>query len=88
MASWPELGVQPQDAHKHATQLIAEATALLALDNEQRQKLPDHFLEAFIKSTLIYAERSRNQPPPHEILDKLNQIYDITKLTLAEHYYW
>jgi hypothetical protein len=31
-ARWPQLGVEPQKLHEHATQLIAEATALLALD--------------------------------------------------------
>lgn len=83
-AKWPQLGVQPQNLNEHATQLIAEATALLALEKGQRQKLPDQIFESFINSVLTYARKTREQPSSHEILDKLNQLHHLTKSTLTE----
>ncbi|EDN02399.1 predicted protein [Histoplasma mississippiense (nom. inval.)] len=83
-AKWPQLGVQPQNLHEHATQLIAEATALLALDKGQRQKLPDRSLESFLNSVQAYAKKSRAAPSSHEILDKLNQIHHIAKTTITD----
>ncbi|OJD10029.1 hypothetical protein AJ78_08791 [Emergomyces pasteurianus Ep9510] len=83
-AKWPQLGLQPQNLHEHATQLIAEATALLALEKEQRQKLPDQSLESFLNSVQAYAKKSRAAPSSHEILDKLNQIHHIAKTTISD----
>jgi len=78
-AKWPQLGVQPQNLNEHATQLIAEASALLALDKGQRPKLPDQLFESFISSVQTYARKTREQPSSHEILDKLDQIHSLTK---------
>jgi hypothetical protein len=83
-ARWPQLGVQPQNLHEQATQLIAEATALLALDRGQHQKLPDQLFESFVNSIKTYAEKTREQPSPHNILDKLNQIHHLAKSSIAE----
>ncbi len=83
-AQWPQLGVQPQNLNEHATQLIAEAIALLALDGGQRPKLPDRLFESFINSVQTYARKTREQPSSHEILDKLNQIHNLTKSFPAE----
>ncbi|EDN04466.1 predicted protein [Histoplasma mississippiense (nom. inval.)] len=83
-AKWPQLGVQPQNLHEHATQLIAEATALLTLEKGQRQKLPDQSLESFLNSVQAYAKKSRAAPSSHEILDKLNQIHHIAKTTISD----
>jgi len=66
-AKWPDLGIQPQNVTEHATQLIAEATALLTLDRGRRQKLPDALFEAFLNSTVAYAKEARDQPSSHEI---------------------
>jgi hypothetical protein len=38
--NWPVLGIQPLNRLEHATQIIAEATALLELDKTKRAKLP------------------------------------------------
>jgi hypothetical protein len=83
-AKWPDLGIQPQNVTEHATQLIAEATALLALDRGRRQKLPDALFEAFLNSTVAYAKKARDQPSSHEILHKLNQIHHLAKTSIAE----
>lgn len=64
--------------------LLAEATALLALDRGQRQKLPDQLFESFLNSIQAYATKTREQPSSHEILEKLNQIHHLTKSSLAE----
>ncbi|OJD20671.1 hypothetical protein ACJ73_07995 [Blastomyces percursus] len=76
-AKWPQLGLQPQNLHEHATRLIPEATALLALEKRQRQKLPDQSLslESFLNNAA---------PSSHEILDKLNQIHHIAKTTISD----
>ena len=78
-AQWPQLGVQPQNLNEHATQLIAEAIALLALDRGQRPKLPDRLFESFINSVQTYARKTREQPSSYKILNKLNQIHNLTK---------
>lgn len=80
-ANWPTLGLQPPNHLEHATQIIAEATALLELDNTQRKKLPDHLFEVFINSILTYTKKSREQPSPHKILGKLNQLHHLTMNT-------
>jgi hypothetical protein len=35
-------------------------------------------------SVQVYANRTREQPSSHEILDKLNQIHHLTKSSIAE----
>jgi hypothetical protein len=81
---WPTLGIQPPNIIEHATQLIADATALQALDRAQRQKLPDQLFESFINSVKTYATKAREQPSSQQILDKLNQIHHLTKSSIAE----
>ncbi|OJD24283.1 hypothetical protein ACJ73_04356 [Blastomyces percursus] len=83
-AKWPQLGVQPQNLHEHAIQLIAEAAALQALDKGHRQKLPDQLFESFLSSVQTYAKKTREAPSSHEILDKLNQIHHIAKTSIAD----
>ena len=78
-AQWPQLGVQPQNLNEYITQLIAEATALLALDRGQRPKLLDRLFESFINSVQTYTRKPRKQPSSHKILNKLNQIHNLTK---------
>jgi len=78
------IGLQPPNLHEHATQLIAEAAALLSLDRGRRQKLPDQLFEAFIKSVQTYATKTREQPTSNQILDKLNQIHHLAKSSIAE----
>ncbi|KAL7649262.1 hypothetical protein ACMYSQ_012373 [Aspergillus niger] len=50
---WPVLGIQPLNHLEHATQIIAEATALLELDSTKRAKLPATSLEAFLNSPIV-----------------------------------
>jgi hypothetical protein len=57
---------------------------LLALDRGQRQKLPDQLFESFVNSIKTYAEKTREQPSPHDILDKLNQIHHLAKSSIAK----
>lgn len=76
-AKWPQFGLQPS---KHATQLTAEAAALLALEKGQRPKLPDELFESFINSVQDYARRPGRKPSSQEILDKVNQIHFLTKV--------
>jgi hypothetical protein len=78
-ARWPQLGIQPQNLHEHATQLIIEAIALLALDRGQRQKLLNQLFESFVNSVKTYAKKTKEQPSSHDILDKLNQIHHLAK---------
>jgi hypothetical protein len=78
------LGVQPQNLHEHATQLIAEATALRTLEKGQRQKLPDQLFESFLNSIETFARKTRDASSPHEILDKLNQIHHIAKTSITD----
>ncbi|KAI3057206.1 hypothetical protein CBS147353_11050 [Aspergillus niger] len=52
---WPVLGIQPLNHLEHATQIIAEATALLELDSTKRAKLPATSLEAFLNSVINLA---------------------------------
>jgi hypothetical protein len=47
---WPVLGIQPLNHLEHATQIKAEATSLLELDNTKRVKLPAQSLEALLSS--------------------------------------
>jgi len=78
------IGLQPPNLHKHAIQLIAEATALLTLDSGRRQKLSDQLFEAFIKSVQTYATKAREQSTSNQTLDKLNQIHHLAKSSIAE----
>jgi hypothetical protein len=57
---------------------------LLALDRGQRQKLPDQLFESLVNSVKTYAEKTREQPSPHDILDRLNQIHHLAKSSIAE----
>ncbi|KAF4227350.1 hypothetical protein CNMCM6805_003107 [Aspergillus fumigatiaffinis] len=59
---WPVLGIQPLNYLEHATQIIAEATALPGLDNTKRAKLPTQSLEAFLSSVINLAKKT----PDHE----------------------
>lgn len=83
-AQWPQLGVQPQNLNEHATQLIAEATALLALDRGQRPKLPDRPSESFINSVQTYARKTREQPSSHEILEDITLIKNAVNHTVTQ----
>lgn len=65
--NWPVLGIQPMNHLEHATQIIAEATALLELDNTKRTKLPAQSLEAFLNSVITLAKKTREQPSAQEI---------------------
>jgi len=67
---------------QHATQLTAEAAALL--EKGQRPKLPDELFESFINSVQDYARRPGGKPLSQEILDKVNQIHFLTKSSLVE----
>ena len=83
---WPVLGIQPLNHLEHATQIIAEATALLELDNTKRAKLPAHFLEAFLNSMITLAKRTREQPSAQEILGNLNSLQPIAEdITLIKN---
>jgi hypothetical protein len=57
--TWLVLGIQPLNHLEHATQIIAEATALLKLDNAKRAKLPAQSLEAFLNSVITSAKKTR-----------------------------
>ena len=71
---WPVLGIQPLNHLEHATQIIAEATALLELENTKRAKLPAPSLDAFLNSVISLAKKTREQPSGQEILGKLNSL--------------
>jgi hypothetical protein len=49
------LGIQPLNHLEHATQIVAEATALLELDNTKRAKLSAQSLEAFLNSVITFS---------------------------------
>jgi hypothetical protein len=55
---WPVLGIQPVNYHEHATQIIAEATALLEIDSTKRAKLPQS-LKALLNSVINLAKKTR-----------------------------
>ncbi|GAT19406.1 hypothetical protein RIB2604_00500100 [Aspergillus luchuensis] len=59
---------------EYATQIIAEATALLEFDSTKRAKLPAPSLEAFFNSVITLAKKTREQPSGQEILGKLNNL--------------
>ncbi|KAI3056824.1 hypothetical protein CBS147353_11131 [Aspergillus niger] len=84
--TWPVLGIQPLNHLEHATQIIAEATALLELDNTKRAKLPAQSLEAFLNSVITLAKKTREQPSAQEILGKLNSLQPIAEdITLIKN---
>jgi hypothetical protein len=84
--NWPVLGIQPLNHLEHATQIIAEATALLELDKTKRAKLPAQSLEAFLNSVITLAKKTREQPSAHEILGKLNSLQPIAEdITLIKN---
>jgi hypothetical protein len=58
--TWPVLGIQPLNHIEHATQIIAEATALLELDKTKRAKLPAQSLEAFLNSVITLAKKTQS----------------------------
>jgi hypothetical protein len=76
---WPVLGVQPLNHLEHATQIIAEATALLELDSTKRAKLPAPSLDPFLNSVIDLAKKTREQPFGQEILGKLNSLQPIVE---------
>ncbi|GJP88209.1 hypothetical protein CBS147320_2732 [Aspergillus niger] len=76
---WPVLGIQPLNHLEHATQIIAEATALLELDSTKRAKLPGTSVEAFLNSVINLAKKAREQPSGQEILGKLNSLQPIVE---------
>ncbi|PGG95326.1 hypothetical protein AJ79_10120 [Helicocarpus griseus UAMH5409] len=83
---WPVLGIQPPNYNEHATQLIAEATALLELDSSKRGKLRAQTFDAFLNSIVTFAKRSREQPSTREILTKLNELQPIVEdITLIKN---
>ena len=85
-AVWPVLGIQPLNHLEHATQIIAEATALLELDNTKRAKLPSQSLEAFLNSLITLAKKTREQPSSQEILGKLNSLQPMVEdITLIKN---
>ena len=85
-AVWPVLGIQPPNHLEHATQIIAEATALLELDNTKRAKLPPQSLEAFLNSVITLAKKTREQPSAQEILGKLNSLQPMVEdITLIKN---
>ena len=85
-AVWPVLGIQPLNHLEHATQIIAEATALLELDNTKRAKLPSQSLEAFLNSVITLAKKTREQPSAQEILGKLNSLQPMVEdITLIKN---
>jgi hypothetical protein len=80
------LGIQPLNHLEHAAQIIAEATALLELDNTKRAKLPAQSLEAFLNSVITLAKKTREQPSAQEILGKLNSLQPIVEdITLIKN---
>ncbi|KAL3482929.1 hypothetical protein BJX62DRAFT_245390 [Aspergillus germanicus] len=86
---WPVLGIQPLNHLEHATQIIAEATAvtaLLELDSTKRANLPAQSLEAFLNSVITLAKKPREQPSGQEILGKLNSLQPIIEdITLIKN---
>jgi hypothetical protein len=56
---WPALEIQPLNYLEHATQNIAEATALLELDSTKRAKLPAPSLDAFFNNVINLAKENR-----------------------------
>ncbi|KAF9890049.1 hypothetical protein FE257_006729 [Aspergillus nanangensis] len=83
---WPVLGIQPLNHLEHATQIIAEATALLELENTKRAKLPAPSLDAFLNSVITLAKKTRQQPSGQEILGKLNSLQPIVEdITLIKN---
>lgn len=83
---WPVLGIQPLNHIEHATQIIAEATALLELDSTKRAKLPAPSLDAFLNSVINLAKKTREQPSGQEILGKLNSLQPIVEdITLIKN---
>ncbi|GFG00823.1 hypothetical protein IFM53868_10863 [Aspergillus udagawae] len=84
--TWPVLGIQPLNLLEHATQIIAEATALLELNSTKRAKLPAQSLEAFLNSVITLAKKTREQPSAQEILGKLNSLQPIAEdITLIKN---
>jgi hypothetical protein len=80
------LGVQPLNHLEHATQIIAEATALLELDSTKRAKLPAPSLDPFLNSVIDLAKKTREQPFGQEILGKLNSLQPIVEdITLSKN---
>jgi hypothetical protein len=80
------LGIQPLNLLEHATQIIAEATALLELNSTKRAKLPAQSLEAFLNSVITLAKKTREQPSAQEILGKLNSLQPIAEdITLIKN---
>ncbi|PGG97512.1 hypothetical protein AJ79_09182 [Helicocarpus griseus UAMH5409] len=55
--AWPALGIQPSNYNEHATQLAAEATALLELDNSKHSKLSAQTLNDFLNSIITFAKK-------------------------------
>jgi hypothetical protein len=69
--TWPALRIQPLSWLEHATQILAEATALLDLDNTKRARAPAQSLEAFLNSVITLAKKTPEQPLAQEILGKV-----------------
>ncbi|PWY61990.1 hypothetical protein BO83DRAFT_404152 [Aspergillus eucalypticola CBS 122712] len=80
---WPVLGIQPLNHLEHATQIIAEATALLELDSTNRAKVPATSLEALLNSVINLAKKAREQLSGQEILGKLNSVQPINAVNNA-----
>jgi hypothetical protein len=76
---WPVLEFQPLNHLEHATQNIAEATALLELDSTKRAKLPAPSLNAFLNNVVSLAKEIGEQPSGQEILGKLNSLQPIVE---------
>lgn len=72
---------------EHSNQIIAEAPALLELDDTKRAELPAQFLEAFLNSVITLAKKIREQPSAQQIRGKLNSLRpiaeDITRIRNA-----
>lgn len=58
----PVLGIQPLNHLEHATQIIAEATALLELDSTKRAKLLTPSLGAVLKSVVTLGKPASSHP--------------------------
>jgi hypothetical protein len=86
LASVGDSAIQPLNHLEHATQIIAEATALLELNNTKRAKLPAQSLEAFLNSVITLAKKPREQPSAQKILGKLNSLQPIVEdITLIKN---
>jgi hypothetical protein len=84
--NWPVFGIQPLNHLEHATQIIAEATALPELDKAKRAKLPNQSLEAFLNSVITLAKETRELPSAQEILGKLDSLQPIAEdITLIKN---